>query len=297
MRARSTWAALALFLLPAAAAVAQEQASGPPPVLVISQEEIKPGSMAAHEKQVVSYLALFNRANVEGHRLGLVPVSGDDNQVLYTEAYASFADFEATRKKGEEAFAASPALQAEMEALDRQTGPMHATQRTLIAAYRPDLSYRPLGADGVGKSRYFTVTTVRIKAGRANDYEEYTKQYNRARDKANLDEHTAVYQVITGASSGTFIITRKMQARNKAIDDALGGDLVVKQRRETAEAIFAESRSSLYAFNPRISRPPAQIAAADPDFWNPKPVTKALAAKKEVKKDTKATRETKDTKQ
>ena len=50
MRARSTWAALALFLLPAAAAVAQEQASGPPPVLVISQEEIKPGSMAAHEK-------------------------------------------------------------------------------------------------------------------------------------------------------------------------------------------------------------------------------------------------------
>ena len=241
---------------------------------------------------------------------GLVPVSGDDNQVLYTEAYASFADFEATRKKGEEAFAASPALQAEMEALDRQTGPMHATQRTLIAAYRPDLSYRPLGADGVGKSRYFTVTTVRIKAGRANDYEEYTKQYNRARDKANLDEHTAVYQVITGASSGTFIsfgaarslaewddFTRKMQARNKAIDDALGGDLVVKQRRETAEAIFAESRSSLYAFNPRISRPPAQIAAADPDFWNPKPVTKALAAKKEVKKDTKATRETKDTKQ
>ena len=114
-----------------------------------------------------------------------------------------------------------------------------------------------LGADGVGKSRYFTVTTVRIKAGRANDYEEYTKQYNRARDKANLDEHTAVYQVITGASSGTFIsfgaarslaewddFTRKMQARNKAIDDALGGDLVVKQRRETAEAIFAESRST-----------------------------------------------------
>ena len=297
MRARSTWALLAVLLLSATAVAAQEQMSGPPPVLAIGLEEINPGSMAAHDKQVVAYTTLFNRANVQGHRLGLVPVSGDDNQVVYLQPYASFAEFEATRKQTDEAFAASPALQAELDALDRQTGSMHATQKTLIAVYRPDLSYRPVGPAEVGKSRYFTMTTNRIKAGRANDYEGFVKQYNRAREKANLNEHTAIYQVITGAPFGTFItlglnrsltewddFTRGMQARNKAIDEALGGDVVVKQRRETAEAIFADSRSSLYALNPKLSRAPAEIAAADPDFWTPKAAGKALAVKKEAKK-------------
>jgi len=297
MRARSTWALLAVSLLSAAAIAAQEQMTGPPPVLAIGLEEINPGSMAAHDKQVVAYTALFNRANAQGHRLGLVPVSGDDNQVVYLQPYASFADLEATRKKTDEVFAASPALQAELDALDRQTGSMHATQKTLIAVYRPDLSYRPVGPAEVGKSRYFTMSTNRIKAGRTNDYEGYVKQYNRAREKANLNEHSAVYQVITGAPSGTFItlghnrsltewddFTRDMQARNKAIDEALGGEVVVKQRRETAEAIFADSRSSLYALNPKISRAPAEVAAADPDFWTPKAAGKALAVKKETKR-------------
>jgi len=300
MSNRSIQALLGVLLLSTAAAVAQEQPTGPPPVLSIGQEEIKPGSMGAHEKQVVSYMALFNRANVRGSRLGLVPVSGDDNQILYLEGYASFADLEATRNKSDETFAASPALQAELDTLDRQAGPMHTTQKTLIAVYRADLSYRPLGTDAVGKARYFSVTTNRIKPGRYADYEEYAKQLNRAREKANLNEHVSVYQVLTGATTGTFVsftasrslsewddVTRGMQARNKAVDEALGGDVVAKQRRETAEAIFADSRSSLYAFSPKISRPSAQIVAADPDFWSPKPAGKLLAMKTENKKESK----------
>ena len=72
MSTRSIQALLGVLLLSTAAAVAQEQPTGPPPVLAIGQEEIKPGSMGAHEKQIASYLALFNRANVRGSRLGLV---------------------------------------------------------------------------------------------------------------------------------------------------------------------------------------------------------------------------------
>jgi hypothetical protein len=300
MSTRSIQALLGVLLLSASAAVAQEQLTGPPPVLVIGQEEIKPGSMGAHEKQVASYLALFNRANVRGSRLGLVPVSGDDNQILYLEGYASFADLEATRNKSDETFAAAPALQAELDTLDRQTGPMHATQKTLIAVYRPDLSYRPLGTDAVGKSRYFSVTTNRLKPGRYADYEEYAKQLNRAREKANLNEHVSVYQVVTGATTGTFVtftasrslsewddFSRAMPARNKAIDEALGGDVVAKQRRDSAETIFVDTRSSLYAFSPKISRPSPQIVAADPDFWGSKPAVKLLAMKTEIKKEAK----------
>jgi hypothetical protein len=124
--------------------------------------------MGAHEKQVVSYLALFNRANVRGSRLGLVPVSGDDNQILYLEGYASFADLEATRNKSDETFAASPALQAELDALDRQTGPMHVTQKTLLPSI---VGPGPLPlARTRWANRYFSLTTNRIKPGRYTDH-------------------------------------------------------------------------------------------------------------------------------
>ena len=60
---------------------------------------------------------------------------------------------------------ASPALQAEMESLDRNGGPLHSSQRAMIAVFRPDLSYRPLSASAVGKSRYFGVATIPHQAG------------------------------------------------------------------------------------------------------------------------------------
>jgi hypothetical protein len=263
----------------------------------ITVEDIKPGSMATHEKSVGSYMALFSRLQAPQSRLGMVPVSGDQNQVVYLEGFPSFEALEASDKKLEAALAASPALQAEMEALERSGGPLHASQRTMIAVFRPDLSYRPLSAAAVGKSRYCGVTTSQIKVGHTPDYESYVKQLNRAREKANIQESTSVFQIVSGAPLGTFMTFTAnrslteidaaragMAARNKAVDEALGGEEVVRQRRELAEATFVEARSTLYAFNPKLGTPVAQIASADPDFWAPKVSGKALAAKKEEPK-------------
>ena len=286
-------AALGSLALPA---LAQEPPAAPP-VMRISVEDIKPGSMGTHQKSVASYQALFGRAQVPMSRIGMVPVSGDQNQVVYLEGFPSFEALEAADKKAETAFAGSPVMQAELDTLDRNGGPLHSSQRTMIAVLRTDLSYRLLSAAAVGKSRYFSVTTNRIKAGHAPDYEGYVKQFNRARDKASVDASTAVYQVISGAPFGTFMsftanrslaefdsFRAGMAARNKAIDEALGGEEVVRQRRQMAEAIFMDSRSVLYALNPKLGTPAAQIASADPDFWTPKVAGKALAVKKEEPK-------------
>jgi hypothetical protein len=228
----------------------------------------------------------------------MVPVSGDQNQVVYIERYPSFAALETSDKKLETALAGSPALQAEMEALERSGGPLHSGQRTMIAVFRPDMSYRPMSPAAVGKSRYVSMTTVRTKLGRGADYEGYVKQTNRAREKANLDEHTSVFQVISGGPLGTFVsfaanqslaemdaFRAGLSARSKAIDEALGGEEVVRQRRETFEGSVMEFRSVLYAFNPRLGTPVTEVASADPDFWTPKPAPgKALAVKKQEPK-------------
>lgn len=271
---------------------------GPPPVLVITVEEIKPGSMGAHEKSVGSYLALFERAKVPAGRLGLQPLSGDTNHVVYLQGYESFAAMEAANKKQEETIAANPAWQAELDRLDRESGPMHASQKTMIATFRPDLSYQPLTMDAVAKARYFTMSTMAVNPGRGGDYSEYMKQLNRAREKAQVaDIHTAVYLVASGSPPGTYVtffVNRSLadedafrkgaEARNKAIDEALGGESVVKQRAAMTEQIFRSGMNTLYSVNPKISQPTPQFAAYDPEFWTPKAPGKALAVKKEEKK-------------
>ena len=175
---------------------------------------------------------------------------------------------------------------------------MHASQKTSIAVFRPDLSFRPKSMEDVAKSRYFGVGVNRINTGRSSDYEAWVKELNAAREKANAEGiNTAVYQVITGASVGTYMtftmnrslaewdeFRAKMADRNKAIDAALGGESVVKERSKRAGEIIADTYVALYALNPSISRPGPTFVAYDPDFWKPQASAaevKALATKKE----------------
>ncbi|HXB56984.1 MAG TPA: hypothetical protein VN461_19630 [Vicinamibacteria bacterium] len=284
------------IMLCAAGAAAQE-ASGPPPVITISREEVKAGRMAANEKVAAGFAALANRTSAPSRWIGLVPLTGDENVSLFLSPYGSFAAFEATNNAWEQAMGTASA-KAEMEQLERQNAEVQNSWRTMLARHRADLSYRPRSAKEAAQSRYFSINSVRLKPGRAPDYSDYIKALNIAREKANVDVHTAVYQVVGGAPTGTFLTFTtyrslkevddgfaRADADQKAIEAALGGPTVVERRRQLISEIVAEGQVNLYAMNPRMSRPPEQFAAADPDFWTPKPAAagaKALAVKKEA---------------
>lgn len=299
---RKTLITLAALLACGAASIAQESApTGPPPVIAIGREEIPPGRMPAHERNAAGFVSMLNRAGAAAHRIALVPLSGDDNQVLYLEPYASFADFEQARQQFDQAVASNAALRTEMEQLQRDNAQLHNSQRTTLARYRADLSYRPRSPEETARARYFSITTVRLKPGRGPDYVEYLKQGNAARAKANIDEHTAVYQVASGAPFGTFLMFSSLkslqewddafartQQNQKALEEALGGPVVTASRRQLLAEIASETVNTLFAISPAMSRPTAQMAAVDPDFWTPRPVVpsgKALAVKKVGTKD------------
>jgi hypothetical protein len=287
---------LGTLMLSASAVLAQD--AGPPKVIAVAREEIKPGRGTAHAKSAASFVAAVNRANAPIRRIALTPISGDENVLVYVQGFGSFADVEAAHKQMEETIAANAAFKAELDRLDREEADQHTSQRTALYTLRSDLSYHPRSGEETGRARFVSIGTIRIKLGRIPDYVEYTKALNAAREKANVDVHTAVYQVSSGASAGTFLTftslrslsdiddnRQKMEQSQKGLDEALGGAEVVKQRRMLLSEIVADAYTTLYAMEPSLSRPPALIAAADPDFWNPKPAaaTKALAAKKDTK--------------
>lgn len=284
---------LSVAVLLAASGVPSFAQQAPPAVLVITREAFKPGNMASHNRHIPAFFALFDKAKVATTRLGVVPVSGDLNHLLYFEPHASFAAAEAATKKLEAAFAGSAALQAELDALTKQTDSLHDSQTVMMALRRTDLSYRSPAIEAVAKARYLTVTTTRVAMGRGADYADYTKQTNAAREKANLAEHSTVWQVTSGAPAGTYIVTSVSRSlseiddfvkgnaeRTRKMTEALGGDVVVKQRQKALAEIVAASSTAVYSINRALSWPSPEFIAADPDFWKPKEPAKKEPAKK-----------------
>ena len=180
-----------------------------------------------------------------------------------------------------------------MNALAQKNDRLHESQTVWVARLRSDLSYRPNTREMTGKARYFSVTTLRANIGRGSDLADYLKQTNAAREKANLDEHASVYQVTSGAPGGTFVILstsrslaeadeaiKGMDARDKKMEEALGGNIVVKQRQKTVADILSQITTTLYRVNRTLSRPRPEFVTADPDFWKPVEPAKKEPAKK-----------------
>lgn len=290
-----------LALLVGAPGLLPAQSADPdalPPVLSIFREEVKPGRMVAHEKTRAGWPAIFAKANPDVHWLALTPITGDPNVILYMEGQPSFKAFEESNIKVQASIAQNAAVKAEFERLSSQTGDMSQNQRSSLYVYRPALSYRPAKMSDVAKSRLMAITTIRVKPGRVPDYVDYLKTLNAAREKAGASwVSNAIYQVGAGGPAGTFLsfsavrslgelddIYANADERQKAIDAALGGESVVKMRRQLISEILVEApTTNVFMASRADSLPSAQFAAFDPDFWTPKPTavsSKALATKK-----------------
>ena len=276
--------------------------AAPPPVLVIGHENLKPGKGSAHEKVSTGYAALFAKVNPEESWLGLVPISGEDGAFMYIEGYPSFAAAAQSRAKVAATLAQNVAWSAEMERLDAQNAELRNSSRTSWLVYRPALSFHPPKLGEVAKSRLARITTYHIKPGHVPDWTDYLKSLNAARDKAGASWiSAAVYESTAGMAAGTFLIFQfnrnlgemdeivaKADERQKAIDTALGGEQIVKMRRDLIAGILDQAATTtIYEINKAETKASPAFATADPDFWSPKPAAatgKALATKKETPK-------------
>lgn len=270
---------------------AQQQApTGPPKILQISREEIRPDKGPAHEKEAGHYVQLLAKANSTYYRLALLPITGDESEVVYLWGFDSFAEVERFAKDSEKW--ATETLKADFDQLDKESEGLHASVRNLLAIYRDDLSFRPTRTS-VSQARYMQAVTFRVRPGHDADFADAVKIVRAAYEKVNLDVHWFVYQISSGAPGPTFIvfIPRKslqeldeVVAQSKALQEAEGEENVKKLQRIASEA-YQSVESRIYRFNPKMSYVSKEFAADDPDFWTPKvkAVKAAPAAKKQVK--------------
>jgi hypothetical protein len=265
---------------------------GPPKVLYVVHEDIKPGMMGAHNIHSANFANVFRTLNTPNYRIALVPVTGSENEVVYITGAESFKELEDMLSATDKRMAGvSGNTKAELDRLDKEAPVLHAAMRDMFAIYRPELSFNP-GVD-IRTMRYFSVNTLHIRPGHDAQYVDYLqKMINVARQKAKVDNlHLVVYQVISGAQGGTYMIFRPMRSLaefddsiNLRVRAAMGDDMRKDADKTFGEAIMS-GESDIYAFAPNMSYVDKGIAAGDPAFWTPKPamMMKPKPKKKVVK--------------
>jgi hypothetical protein len=271
----------AFVILLAAFPVCAQQPSGPPAVLRIFHEDIKEGKGAAHEKTEAAFMQAAAKANYPAHILALTNITGT-SQAVFLEGhntFASIADSQAVIDK------------PEFGVLDAADAELRTSQRSMLAAYRPDLSY---AADKINlpKVRFFSIDTIRVGEGQGQKFAELVKTLVGGAQKSGDSQPVAAYEIVSGARSGTYLLLEPMESL-KSLDEGRQREQALIQAvqngpqtmRELSQTI-ANEESILFAVSPAMSYVPTEWATTSPDFWGQKParaVTKAPAAKRPAK--------------
>lgn len=263
------------------APAAKPDAGAPPPILWIEREVVKPGGMEAHTEAVRKVLATYEKGKLPIAAIALSTAIGDENEMVYLVAFDSFHaidDLEAQFGK------APPDIIQELVQREQEESSQHASKRTMVAVYRPDLSYRP---DVAAMAQATIVSTFQhiVHFGHEKEYAEEVNFLAGALDKAGVDWHWFTYQVVSGAPTGTYIRIQPMKsigdwdahgqqvaALSATLDDAgrermwkLWGNTILQAGGSEETPV-----SRLYAIRPDQSHVSDGFAALNPQFWRPK---------------------------
>lgn len=207
-------------------------------------------------------------------------------EVLWFDPFDSFAHI----GKAFAAWGPIYAAHAELAKFQARISSALASQRTIVAERRDDLSYRPNHID-LSKARFLRVLEVRLHPGHQGEFAEAFTKLAAAYEKTNSDLPWVVYEVNVGMPSPTFFAFVPMRALAQNDDLLSLRDRLREAEGEAAErmqqiarAAYAHTESNLYAISPEKSYVSKEFAAGDPEFWTPKPPAPVkVAAKKSAR--------------
>ena len=239
--------------------------------------KVKPEKRAEFDA-ISKKMAALNRRNKGDTWLASENMYGENNVVTFVSLRSGFGD----AQKGMDLFMgalAKPGGMAAAEKILQDSNSPLLSARSELWRRRPDLSTNapasPAEAAAViGKARFLYMVTVRVRPGRTLEYEDQIKMVRDARAKGGPKQIWLVSQSLVGEQGTSFHITRPLGSLgeiddSKTLTQVLGANGYKQYQKGLAENTFS-TEITIGRYLPELSNPPAEIAAADPAFWNPK---------------------------
>jgi hypothetical protein len=276
MKRKSVLTLVGLLLLTAlAVGEMQEQ------YLDVFYVQVKPEKRAEFDA-ISKKIAAANRKNGD-EWIAMETIYGTGNRISFISMRGSYADidkgmgaFNSSMEKAYGKAAAEKLFQDFNQCLTSTRGEIRR-RRWDLSSNVPDDSAAVMKM--IGEARLLRTVVVHIKPGQIGNFEALLKDIKAAREKAG--QTSLVSQAVAGQEGTVFYIT-VLQNSMAGFDSVpttqklLGEDGYAKYLKTSAEAV--ESTETLISrFVPEISNAPAEVVAAAPDYWTPKPVVAAKA--------------------
>jgi hypothetical protein len=276
---------ITLALLAAAAAAAQPTATG---ILDVYSVRVKPDKRLQFDA-IAKKWAAANRQHKGDNWVAYQVEYGEQNTLYFVAPRANYAGID----EAQNAFmgALKSAYGAGMEKLLAESDSCLIGSRGEIRTRRPDLSAN-LPADNaalnamLGKARFLRIVIVRTRPGHGAEWEAQERALKQASERQTPGNVLIVSQSSVGQTLGTYYITSvgasiAALAPPKPLPELLGDRGYRDFTKVTADTVIG-TEIIFGRWLPELSNAPAEIAAADPAFWNPKPTPPK--AKTEAKK-------------
>jgi hypothetical protein len=157
--------------------------------------------------------------------------------------------------------------------LDHLSGDVLSDSRSVIAVYRPGLSYRPdQAARMLSRTRYFSVMLYHVRPGAETAFSEALKTRKDVFDTINLDRPDIAYQVVSGAPAGTYLLFAPLTSL-KTLDEGLGrrsSSIEPRASNKTLSDAEINRGQLLFRIQPQISYVSDEFASESPEFWRPR---------------------------
>ena len=132
----------------------------------------------------------------------------------------------------------------------------------------------------VGTSRWLRTVRILVRPGKAAEFEEMAKRVKAAAER-NSPNYVILFSQAVAGQTGIVYYATVLEPKLADYDSLpsmpkLLGDGMADFEKMNSDAII-NTQSAIYHFVPNLSAPLTEIAAASPDFWNPKPMMAAKA--------------------
>jgi hypothetical protein len=276
MKRKSVLTLLGLLLLTAlAVGEMQEQ------YLDVFYVQVKPEKRAEFDA-ISKKIAAANHKNGD-EWIAMETIYGAGNRIAFISMRGSYADidkgmgaFNSSMEKAYGKAAAEKLFQDFNQCLTSTRGEIRR-RRWDLSSNVPDDSAAVMKM--IGEARLLRTAVVHIKPGQIGNFEALLKDIKAAREKAG--QTSLVSQAVAGQEGTVFYIT-VLQNSMAGFDSVptpqklLGEEGYAKYLKTSAEVVES-TETVISRFVPELSNAPAEVVAAAPDYWTPKPMVAAKA--------------------
>ena len=261
----------------------QKTADQPSKYVWYETAQINGGKYELFNKLVAQYRDAAATTAPDVYWIAGAPITGDSDRVTVVTFHDSMASIEKTIAAFDKV---EQALVVKNASFIAQAAEAEAGSHWTLAEYSKELSYRP-GMVPLANTTWWSASLFNLKPGCEYEFSDVVKQVADVHKKAGDNEHWTAYEIRAGypEPSVLFVTTMRSLADMDEEPTAAAKELfesapMRQMFQKIGKECIAHIESTYSRVDPKLSRVPQAVIAANPDFWTIKEEAPVVATKK-----------------